>query len=324
MKGPSDEELERRCTELFDLARWCGGQGRLSEQRQYTAEALAVCRLLGKRNPGDLRHVAALAGGLYNQAGRWLDAGDTAQAETLLAEAEECYATLAAADPAQYAVRRVDVRQRSARVHVLAGDWVTAARLYREAIELYQDASTADPVERDFGVVRAHTGLGCCLLALCLRDSVRYQDALEEFDAALFTAERVREEAGIEATDFSWLARAPQSFQLAAPEWISSAVCAMELHDAAGRWDVAADAANIAVRVCGALAAIGDDALHHRFELILKRAKEIWYAAEHPVRAAALRAGPHQEVMIGGHQGPSAEPNIDRILELADWSGLIR
>jgi hypothetical protein len=35
-------------------------------------------------------------------------------------------------------------------------------------------------------------------------------------------------------------------------------------------------------------------------------------------------AGRHQEVMTGGRQGSSVELSIDRILELADWSGLVR
>jgi tetratricopeptide (TPR) repeat protein len=322
MKGPSNEELEQRCSELFTLAQWCGSRGRYDEQRQHAADALTICRLLRKRAPDDVRHVEALAGGLYNQAGRWLDEGEAVQADALLVEADECYAELAAADPTRFTVRRLDVRQRSARVHVLARDWTAASRRYRETIALYQDAPTDDPVERDFGIVRAHTGLGYCLLALCLRSSAMYQDALDEFDAALFMAEGLREQAGIEATEFSWLADAPQSFRHVAPEWISAAVCAMELHEAAGRRDIAADAANIAVRVCGALAAIGDDTLHHRFELILKRAKEIWYSAEHPARAAALRVGPYQEVLVGGGLGPSTEPDIDRMLTLAGWTDL--
>jgi hypothetical protein len=82
-----------------------------------------------------------------------------------------------------------------ARVHVLARDWTAASQRYRETIALYQDAPTEDPVERDFGIVRAHTGLGYCLLALCLQGSGTYQDALEEFGAALFTAEGLREQA---------------------------------------------------------------------------------------------------------------------------------
>lgn len=320
-ENPSDQQLESRCTALVELARVAGAQGRTEEQRRYSAESIAVVRLLLERNPADSRHLRALAGALYNQAGRMLHARYAEEAEALLGEARACYARLAVTEPRLFSVPLVDVRQRSARVRLVSHDWSGAAQLYREAVAAYRDAPTTDPAERDFGVVRAHTGLGCCLLILSLLGKATCADALEEFDAALFTAEGVRERVGIDATDFSWLAMAPPSFRQAAPEWMSAAVGAMELHDAAGNWSIAADAANIAVRVCAGLAATGDDDLQQRFEHILKRAKQIWHSAENPVTAAALRAGPYREIMFAG-RGPAIQPDINRILTLAGWGDL--
>ena len=94
-----------------------------------------------------------------------------------------------------------------------------------------------DRLEREFGLVRAHTLIGRALLL-----GGRAPEALQEFDTALFAGVRLRQEAGMaRAPDFAWLGTAPASFRLAAPEWLGAAVAAMELHDAAGRWSVAGE-----------------------------------------------------------------------------------
>lgn len=96
----------------------------------------------------------------------------------------------------------------------------------------------------------------------------------------------------------------------------------MELHDAMGRWTIAADAANIAMHIAGGLAAIGDDTAHRRFVAIHSRAQTIWWSAEHVVQAAAERAGAFREVIVGGGHlvmGPRLQPDLTRISRLAAW-----
>lgn len=313
----SDKDLERRVNDLLARAGNAGARHDYLEQVGYSGEAMDLCRVLVERHPDDPRHVGALAGGLYNHAYRLIQAGHPAEAREVLAESHRHYAALAAADRRRYAVALCDVRLRTALTLVMEGEFDEAVLAGQQALDMYEAATGGDRLEREFGIVRTHTLIGRALLL-----GGRAGEALEEFDAALFAAERLREEAGIAGTDFSWLAFAPESFRLAAPEWLGAAVGAMELHDAAGRWSVAADAANIAVRVAGGLAAIGDDTTRRRFEAILARAKEIWWAAENPIRAAARRTGPTEEFMIGGGglvRGPRLEPDLTVISRLAGW-----
>ncbi|GAA4690551.1 tetratricopeptide repeat protein [Phytohabitans rumicis] len=313
----SDGDLEQRVNDLLAGARAAGARRDVREQARYSGEAMDVCRVLVGRHPGNTRHVAALAGGLYNHAYRLIQAGRPAQARDTLTEAVGHYTTLVAADRRRYTVRLCDVRLRVALTYIMEGGYDEAVRAGRAALAGYEAVAGGDRLEREFGLVRTHTLIGRALLL-----GGQPGTALDEFDTALFAAERLREEAGIAGTDFSWLASAPESFRQAAPEWLGAAVAAMELHDAAGKWSVAAGAANIAMRVAGGLAAIGDDTAYRRFEAIMARAKEIWWAAEHPVQAAARRTGPTEEFMIGGGgllHGPRLEPNLTVISRLAGW-----
>ncbi len=308
---------EQRYDRLSGQATLAAQQGRHEEARQLSAEALDVCRRLSAQFPDDPRHRPVLAAALYNHAGR-LGRARAEEALGLLAEAEEHYLALADSQPRRFAVRRLDVLTRTGRTLQDSGDPAGAVQRYRQALRAYPEAPTDDEVERDLGLARAHFGLGRCLLL-----SGPPAAALEDLDAGLFTAERVREEQGIEATQFSWLARAPLSFRLAAPDWMSGAVCAMELHHAAGRFGIAGDAANIALRVAGGLGAIGGAAEQARFEAILARAQQVGWDAESPLRAAAERAGPYGEVLVGGGSvllGGQREPDVPAMLRLAGWA----
>ncbi|MDG4832560.1 tetratricopeptide repeat protein [Solwaraspora sp. WMMD1047] len=304
-------------TDLLAAARLAGSRGDHEEQTRLSAEAVEVCRMLVGRHPDDPRHVSALAAGLYNHAYRLIHLERPAQAREVLDEAQRHYTTLATADPHRYAVALCDVTLRMAVVLVQEGSYDEAAQAGRDALDGYQEVTEGDSLEREFGLVRSHALIGRALLL-----DGRPDQALSEFDTALFAAERLREEAGTAGTDFFWLSTAPPSFRLAAPEWLGAAVGAMELHDAAGAWGIAADAANIAMRVAGSLAAIGNSTDRLRFEAISARAQQIWWAAEHPVEAAARRAGPTGEVLVGGGGivlGPRRQPDIAAISMLAGW-----
>jgi tetratricopeptide (TPR) repeat protein len=315
--GDSDEHLEGRVNDLLSRARAAGGHGDVDSQVRLTAEAMDVCRTLVGRWPDDSRHVAALAGGLYNLAYRLIQAGRLTEANEALDESGQHYSALAAESPHRYATPLCDVRLRVALVLLMEGEYDRAVSQAREVVAAYGAISGGDPLERDFGLVRTHTLIGRALLL-----GGHPGAALEEFDTALFAAERLREQAGIAGTDFAWLAVAPESFRQAAPEWLGAAVAAMELHDAAGKWAIAADAANIAMRVAGGLAAIGDATARARFEAIMARAQEIWQAAENPIRAAGQRSRPTDEFMVsaaGIVRGPRLEPDLARISRLAGW-----
>lgn len=322
IKGESDPNLEDRVNDLLGQARTAGARGDLDRQIRFTAEAMDVCRILVSRWPHDARHVGALAGGLYNYSYRLLQAGRFDEAHAALAESGRHYAALAAADPNEYATSLVDVKLRVMLAFTMNGQYGYAVNQGREVLAGYEAIAGGDRLERAFGLVRTRTLLGRALLLAGQADS-----ALTQFDAALFAAEELREAEGIAGTDFTWLATAPNSFRLAAPEWLGAAVGAMELHDAAGKWGVAGDAANIAMRVAGGLAAIGDATAEARFEAIMARAQEIWRSAENPVQAAAERAGPLDEVMVGGTglvRGPHLEPDLARISRLAGWGPVPR
>jgi tetratricopeptide (TPR) repeat protein len=312
-----DRDLERRVDSLLTDARAAGARGDVQGQARLSGEAMDICRGLVERHPDDARHVAALAGGLYNHAYRLIQVDRPGDARDVLAESHRHYATLDERAPGRYEVRLCDVRLRTALTLVVEGRYDEAEHEARAALASYLEADTDDELERGFGEVRAQVLIGRALLLGGSADR-----AVEAFDDALFAAERLREGAGLGGTDFAWLARAPESFRLAAPEWLGAAVAAMELHDAAGSWPVAADAANIAMRVGGGLAAIGDETAHRRFAAIQSRAEKIWWSAQNPVRAAAERSGPFQEVMIGGGRlvrGPRLEPDLARISRLAGW-----
>jgi tetratricopeptide (TPR) repeat protein len=278
--------LERQYDDHLNEAIQAALRGNHEDATLHSGVALSISRKLYESSGDPARHRPALAAALYNHAGNLGRDGANSEALTLLAESAEHYRALASEDPAEFGVRNIDVLVRTGLAIQASGDVRAAAERFRSAISQYPGAPATDLVERDLGLARAHFFLGRCLLSMTTSD-----DALAEIDSGLVTAERVRLGAGIPAaTDFFWLATAPRSFQLIAPDWIAAAVCAMELHDAAGRWDVAADAANIAVRVSGGMGAMSSAGFSELYDTILARAKTIWEHAQDPARAAIERA----------------------------------
>lgn len=69
--------------------------------------------------------------------------------------------------------------------------------------------------------------------------------------------------------------RSRASLQSAAPDWATAAVRAMALHATGGRWDRAARAARIAVRMSGGIAALGGDAAREAHAAVVARAAVI-------------------------------------------------
>jgi tetratricopeptide (TPR) repeat protein len=312
----SDETLEQDYDRHLQDSMTAALQGLNTDAARHSAAALAVSRQLFAGSSDPARHRPVLASALYSHAGSLRRIGRDTEALDLLAEAGQHYESLAEADPARFQVRAIDVVVRMGLALRAIGDVAAAAQQFDAAIEAYRQAATADTVERDLGLARAHFHLGRCLLEL----SPGTGDGLEEIDAGLFVAERVRQEQGITAKDVSWLVLAPLSFQLIATDWIAAAVCAMELHDAAGRFDIAADAANIAVRVSAGLTATGGPGRAELYQAVLARAQTIWQRARNPVQAAAERAGPTQRVVVGGGAIQFATPEIETILRATGWA----
>jgi tetratricopeptide (TPR) repeat protein len=314
-RGRSDENLERQHDELTGRAREAASRGDYAGQVRLYGEAIGVCRELVKRHPDDQRHLAQLAADLYNYAYYLLRAAGTLGVAETLAESLQLYSRLVLTGQSQYEVAVCDVRLRMALAQLRDNQFGAAVVTARDVLDGYQAITGGDQLERDFGIVRTHALIGRALLL-----GGRADEAMAEFDQALFAAERLREATGVPGTDFSWLAGVPGSFRQAAPEWLGAAVAAMELHYAAGDWDIAADACNVAMRVAGGLAGIGDERDARRFESLVKRSQEVWWAQQHPVEAAAKRAGPTGRVVVGaGIPGPSVAPDIAAISLLAGW-----
>jgi tetratricopeptide (TPR) repeat protein len=308
------QDLERQYDEHLNQATAASVQNRDADATRHSAAALAIVRELYRATADAVRHRPVLAAALYNQAGHLRRAGQVDDAAALLTESAEHYHALAAADPAAYQVRLIDVLVRAALVAETAGDLAGAEARLRQAIRMYPDAPAHDLLERELGLARAQFHLGRCLLR-----QGRAPDALAEVDAGLFAAEAAREQRGIAATDFSWLAAAPPSFQYIGPDWVAGAVCAMELHGAAGRWGIAADAANIAVRVSGGMAAMGGAESRRVYETVLSRAQPIWQRAQDPLAAAMAQVGPGQEVIIGGSQLLFGTPDLQELFRITGW-----
>jgi tetratricopeptide (TPR) repeat protein len=273
-RGWAGSNLERQYDRHRVRAERLSIEGQHAQALRESEVALAISRRLHEQEPDNPRHLPVLAAALYNHAGRVLRSGDHAHALALLDEALDRYAALAGDDPAQYEVRRIDVLLRQGGAMRQAGDRIGAIARFREVIQRYPAAPANDPVERGLGLARAHVSLGTCL-----QEEGETEEALGAFDSALFTAERVREEAGISPLEFNWLERAPRSFQLAAGDWLIAATRAMDLHARAGRWHIAADAANIAVRVSAGLAAMDDSVHGPVFQATLQRAQAVWEVA---------------------------------------------
>jgi tetratricopeptide (TPR) repeat protein len=316
MAGRSNQRrLEREYDQASRQAIAASMRGDLATAAMHSDLALDASRQLYGEAPDPHRHRPALAAALYNHAGHLRRAGKNTEALRLLTESAEHYRQLAIQDPAEYQVRSIDVAVRTGLTLRSTGDEAGAAARFREAVEAYSRAPATDPVERDLGLARAHFHLGRSLLVLATS-----QEALGEIDKGLFIVERVRQEAGVrEVTDYSWLGNAPQSFRLIAPDWIAAATCAMELHNAAGRFSVAADAGNIAVRVSAGMAALGGASYAALYQAVLAKAQIIWQQAENPVSTALDRASPGQEVVIGGGNVLFATPDIEAVLRATGW-----
>jgi tetratricopeptide (TPR) repeat protein len=242
-----EREYDRQLAASFRAA----VEGRNADAARYSAAALVASRALFDESTDLARHRPALAAALYNHAGSLHRIGRDGEALALLEESGQHYDALAQVDPLAFQVKAIDVMVRTGLTLQATGDLAGAERRFRDAIEAYQNAASNDTLERDLGLARTQFHLGRCLLTM----GPGATDGLAAIDAGLFTAERVRQQQGIpEVPDRAWLAMAPRSFLSFAPTWIAAAACAMELHHGAGRFDIAADAANIAVRVSAGLA----------------------------------------------------------------------
>ena len=247
--------------------------GSYDKAETHSGTALAISRELYAKT-GAYRQ--GLAAALASHAVSAAAYGRIEQAVALLVESAGHYAALANADPGTYEVPRIDVLTRVAVAADATGNTKDAIALLREVIGMYAsmpDTAQAEP-ERDMGLARARFHLGRCLLKAGAPD-----EALAQIDAGLADADRAGERLGVQesgsghaCTEGAWLGSAPGFVQLAAPEWAASAVRAMTLHAAAGRWGGAARASRAAVWLSAGLAAIGGDAQREAHAAILKRA----------------------------------------------------
>jgi tetratricopeptide (TPR) repeat protein len=269
--------LERRYDFHLGEAIRAALQGSHDKAATHSGTALSISRELYAVVSDPARHQAELAAALCNHA-RY---GGILHALVLLTESAGHYAALAEADPAAYEVPRIDVLTRVALAADTGGDTPGAVSMLREVVRMYLQAPAANPAERDLGLARARFHLGRCLLK-----TGAVAAGLAEIDAGLALAEEATARLGISLRGPGWLGLAPRYLQLAAPDWVAAAVRAMTLHAAAGGWESAAAAADVAVRISGGLADLGGDTLREAHEDIRARADVIWGQAE-PQRTAA-------------------------------------
>lgn len=249
--------------------------GSYDKAQAHSGTALSISRELYRKERG---HRAVLAAALACHAGSRAAYGRIADAVALLTESAGHYAVLARADPEAYEVCRIDVLTRVALASDAAGNTAGAITLLREIIQMYDHAPAPAVAERDFARARARFHLGRCLLKT--GDS---REALAELDAGLADAGRAWElmtdGGGEEAEEESWLAASPRFVQLTAADWAAAAGRAMVLHAEARRWRPAARAAQVAVRLSGALAALGGDTRQENYATVLEKADTIWARA---------------------------------------------
>jgi tetratricopeptide (TPR) repeat protein len=269
--------LERRYDFHLGEAIRAALEGSHDKAATHSGTALSISRELYAGASDPARHQADLAAALCNHA-RY---GGILHALAMLTESAGHYAALAEADPAAYEVPRIDVLTRVALAADTSGNTPGAVSLLREVVRMYQQAQAANPAERDLGLARARFHLGRCLLK-----TGAVADGLAEIDAGLALADEATARLGIRLCGRGWLGLAPRYLQLAAPDWVAAAVRAMTLHAAAGEWESAAAAADVAVRISGGLADLGGDTLREAHEDIRARADVIWGQAE-PQRTAA-------------------------------------
>ena len=264
--------LERRYDFHLGEAIRASLEGSHDKAATHSGTALALSRELCATGPDAARHQPELAAALCHHA-RY--GGTPLRALALLTESAGHYAELARADPAAYEVPRIHVLTRVALASDEAGNTTDAVSLLREVIRMYLGAPAADPAERDFGLARARFHLGRCLLK-----SGAAADGLAEIDAGLELAAAALDRLPVSVCAPCWLGTAPRYLQLAAPEWAAAAVRAMALHEADGRWELAAFAADAAVLMSGGLAGLGGERVRAAHEAIRARADEIRARAE--------------------------------------------
>jgi tetratricopeptide (TPR) repeat protein len=247
--------------------------GSYDKAQTHSAIALSISRELyaetGEHRP-DL--AAALASHALSSAAY----GRVGETVALLTESAGHYAALANADPATYEVPRIDVLTRIATAADAAGNTTDAVELLREIIRMYDAVPPAPRGDgkaqgrRDLGRARARFHLGRCLLKTGDRDA-----CLAQIKAGLADAERAWERLGLSDDSPTWLSGAPGCVQLAAPDWATAAARAMTLYAAAGRWEEAAQAARVAIRMSAGLAGIGGDAQREAHAAVGERAAAI-------------------------------------------------
>jgi tetratricopeptide (TPR) repeat protein len=269
--------LERRYDFHLGEAIRAALEGSHDKAATHSGTALSISRELYAGASDPARHQADLAAALCNHA-RY---GGILHALAMLTESAGHYAALAEVDPAAYEVPRIDVLTRVALAADTSGNTPGAVSLLREVVRMYQQAPAANLAERDLGLARARFHLGRCLLK-----TGAVAGGLAEIDAGLAIAEEASARLGIRLCGPGWLGLAPRYLQLAAPDWVAAAVRAMTLHAAAGEWESAAAAADVAVRISGGLADLGGDTLREAHADIRARADVIWGQAE-PQRTAA-------------------------------------
>src|SRR5262245_49140432 len=89
-----DRDLENQVGKLLAEARAAGARGDVQGQARASGEAMDICRGLVERHPDDPRHLAALAGGLYNHAYRLIQVGRFEEARDTASDARAHYTTL--------------------------------------------------------------------------------------------------------------------------------------------------------------------------------------------------------------------------------------
>jgi len=327
LKPSEQDTLERRFEFHLGEAARASLLGDHEKAAGHSATALLISRELyaGARQPE--LHRPELAAALASHA-RYQRA---LEAVALLAESAGHYAVLADGEPHRCEVERIDVLVRVALTVEASGNTRDAIRLLREVITMYRQVPGTDPVASAAGLAKACFHLGRCLhKAGDAVEALAYTDeGLRRANAALRELRRESRQASAVTTpdwrpalghlngitraingvgpragsacsraddaDPGWLSRAPRQVQLLAPDWVAAAARAMTMHAAAGRWPAAATAACAAVRVSGALAALGGDDRRDAHVAILGRARGIWArAGASGVPQARHAMGKHQ------------------------------
>jgi hypothetical protein len=259
--------LERRYDFHLGEAIIAGLQGSHDKAAGHSSTALLISRQLTAGAADPAEHQPEVAAALCAHASY---GGGAWQAIEMLTESAGLYASLAAGNPGIYEVPRIDVLTRIALASNAAGATEDAISLLREVVGMYLKAPAADPEERDLALARARFHLGRCLLA-----TGQEEDGLAETDAGLELAADVLDRLRLRTGEPRWLVCAPRYVQLAGPDWAAAAVRSMALHEAAGRWQLAATSAAVAMLISCGLSDLGGEPLLDAHAAIARRAQPI-------------------------------------------------